>query len=193
MIKPRLYLDIDGVVNIFPAKHGNPNKKPHLRAWKNWKTFTVKAFHDGKEREFIITWSPDLMAELIALTEIYDIYWLTNWRHTALTQFAPQTGLPEFPVCDELGIEDGSYLSAVSLTGHPHKRWWKINAIVKDMEENPDLKWVWIDDSIRPAIRTYFKSLARLIGFSHMLITPFDAIGITPEHIQKLRDFALAA
>lgn len=188
--KPRLYLDIDGVVNIFPRRHGNPNKKPHLRAWKKWKTFIVTEIRDGKEVDFVITWSPDLMAALIALSEIYDIYWLTNWHGTAATQFAPNTGLPDFPVRHETGIEEGEHLTLSSLYGHADKRWWKVNAIVKDMEDNPDLKWVWIDDTIRSPIRTYFKSLCPLVGSSHMLITPFDAIGITPEHIERLRDFA---
>lgn len=187
ILKPRLYLDIDGVVNVFPAKHGNPNKLPHLKAWSKWETFTA---YDEEGKGYRIIWSPALLEEIKALSMIYDIHWLTNWRNLAVTEFTPKTGFPTFPVRSTIGVDE-EYSTITSLAGHAEKRWWKVNAIVEDMETIPDLKWAWIDDSIRSPVRTYFKSLSRITGVPSLMITPFDAIGITPEHIKLLRDFAI--
>lgn len=184
--KPRLYLDIDGVMVVFPAKHGNPNKLPHLKAWSRWESFT--AYNDAG-KAFHIIWSPELVEEIKTLSNIYDIYWLTNWRHLALTQFTPNTGLPVFPVRTAIGVDE-EYSSITSLAGHAEKRWWKVNAIVEDMETIPGLKWAWVDDSIRSPVRTYFKSLAKITEVPSLMVTPFDAIGITPDHLKLLHDFA---
>lgn len=187
--KPRLYLDIDGVLNVFPKRHGNPLKRPHLKAWDNWETFHVYEFVDGKDRDFTITWSPDLIAEIAKLSEVYDIHWLTQWKEVALTKFTPNTGIPLFPVRTEIGTED-YFPTAMMLAGHAKNRWWKVNAIVKDMETIPDLKWAWVDDYIRKPVRSYFKRLSEITGTESLMVTPFDAIGMTPEHLEKLYEFA---
>lgn len=186
--KPILYLDIDGVLNVFPEPHKAPSSHRHLRNWGRWNTFTVP-HPDPRKDDYLITYSLDMLDALLSLSDRYHITWLTDWRNDAVSVFSHNTGFPTFPVAHAMGA-DIPGLGIWSYTGHYDSRWWKANAIVDDMEANPDRRWSWIDDNIGSAARTYFKSLAKITGVKNLMITTSERLGITPADIVRLEEFA---
>lgn len=182
--KPRLYLDLDGTITVIPAQHGNPEDLPHLECWEVWDEFTCQ----DNDKEYRILYSPTLIEEVKGLSSVFDIRILSDWRHTALTQFAPNTGLPEFPVVTAVGVDSPSSTLS-SLSGPKERRWWKVNAIAEDMEGSPNLKWAWVDDAVRGSVRTYFKSLSTAKA-PNLILTPFQSMGMTPWHVEQLYNFA---
>lgn len=80
LVRPRLFLDVDGVVNIFP---------PHTKTdWPDVERTRCMGFP--------ITYSPMMGARLAALD--CDIVWLTTWCDEANEWIAPLFGWDALPV-----------------------------------------------------------------------------------------------
>jgi hypothetical protein len=79
-VKPRLFLDVDGVLNpiIF-------DRTPHP-AWTDWQT--------GRASRFRIVWSPSVVRFLRRIGDDVDVVWLTSWGDDADEHLAPSWGCP---------------------------------------------------------------------------------------------------
>lgn len=190
MTKPVWFLDIDGVLNVIPsAANRNSDKAPHFKVWKNWnpvKEVTVNG-HSG-EATYPIRVSSDLIDNVNAIAENVDIHWLTTWKEKAPTIFAPLFGVKEFPVALAIGVES-PFGSRYSYGNLPEFRWWKMNAVINDMETNAR-PVIWTDDDITARYTgSYVKGIAKDLDVPILIIPPFDAKGIEPWHIDRIKEF----
>lgn len=118
MNKPRLFLDVDGVLN------GDALKKP---AWGDWRRDTAY--------NFPIWWSPTLANVIKAWSEeSAEVLWLTTWESAAQEHIAPLMGFPHWE------LAGGSYEENA-------REWWKFT-LVKNLWETDHRPFVWIDDDI---------------------------------------------
>lgn len=185
MPKPAWFLDVDGVINVIPsAPNRNSPKAPHFRVWKNWHPVTDVEV-DG--HAYPIRISNDLVDHINDISAVADIHWLTTWTDAAPTILAPIFGINDFPVADAKGSESPytSNWSAKSLDG----RWWKLNAVIADMETNAR-PIIWTDDDILTKYSgNYVKGIAKDMDIPILVISPYDAKGIERYHIEKIRAF----
>lgn len=190
MTKPVWFLDIDGVLNVIPsASKRNSDTAPHFKVWKNWHPVTdVTVPNKVGFATYPIRVSPDLIDNVNAISENVDIHWLTTWKNLAPTIFAPTFGVKDFPVADAYGSES-PFGSRYAYGNLPEFRWWKLNAVIKDMEVNAR-PVIWTDDDISSSTSgSYVKSIARDLDIPILVIPPFDAKGIEPWHIDRIKEF----
>lgn len=179
-MKPKLFLDIDGVINVLPKSEGNLNKRPHLRVWGEWKTFVM----DG----YMITYSPELITHLNRISQKADMVWLTTWNEEASRDFAPAVGLNIFPFVAPEGRDDAWYSGALSFNWLPENRWWKLNAVLEHLHSE-DVPFIWVDDYLRSHTKQLLKRKMKVSGKSGLMLIPFQNIGMTPEHINQIDEF----
>ena len=119
-----VYLDVDGVLNAFPASH-DPGW-----GWGQSEVVNVNRFP--------ICYSPAMVDALNALSEVARFHWLTTWREDAPSLLAPTIGLigTDWPVLD-----------APEFFGGKHG-WWKLRAIREHVEATRPDRAFWIDDDI---------------------------------------------
>src|SRR5439155_9928283 len=79
--KPLLFMDVDGVLNPFPATPDG---------------FDEFAFFPGEDEPVRLT--PVHGEWLVELGEVFEIAWATGWGDHANRILAPHFGLPEYPV-----------------------------------------------------------------------------------------------
>lgn len=116
-----LYLDIDGVLNVFDRTGDNP-------AWPD-------PYAEGRAQGHLIVWSPALIEELhFVLNTGVDLVWTTTWRQHALDDIAPLVGLPatRFITANEK-FSDSSTIQ------------WKTRAVLADQDSDPS-SFIWVDD-----------------------------------------------
>jgi hypothetical protein len=175
-LKPVIFLDIDGVVNVIPPRKGVP---PHLKVWNEWRKIEV--------RSYPINYSPDLIEHLNRLSEKADIIWLTTWRSEAVKYFAPAVGLNEFKFLNHKGMED-PWGTTSSFSGSPENRWWKMNAVMHHID-TIGTPFVWIDDELRSSTKRYVRGIAEDCNIPNLMFIPFDTLGIDREHIERIDEF----
>jgi hypothetical protein len=78
--KPKLFLDVDGVLNADPHDHNDP---------------VPVDFAMGKGNIYVDDRHEAWLAHLLT---IFDIHWLTSWEAYANEIWSPLLGLPELPV-----------------------------------------------------------------------------------------------
>ncbi len=119
-----IYWDVDGTINPFS---GGPPKQ-NTQWFGEWST---KRIEDQP-----ILWSHELIERINELGTMPDVrqVWLTDWMTLARDELAPQIGL------------HGPW---EVLTGDLHAYpWWKLCALIEDLEKNPADKSVWLDDNL---------------------------------------------
>ena len=177
--KPVLFLDVDGVLNSF-------GKSP----WDL--TVAHNVFYAPHGMAYKIRTSTLIGKALMELD--IEIRWLTTWRDDAPTHIAELAGLPrDLDVAftheqyDELlNNEDPFALDWGS--GTP----WKLRTVLSFIREEQGRPFIWADDA---AVPKDAKALATEVDFEgfdippHLLIRPDGDIGLTPEHIQEMREF----
>jgi hypothetical protein len=160
--KPRLLLDVDGVLNAWPYTRSAENP------WADYRRHQVNGF--------TINWSPTVRDAIIALGEHVEILWLTTWEHDAQNHLAPALELPRF---DLAGAHDN--------VPDDEDRWWKLD-VARGLYEQDQRPFIWIDDDITyeyPALRW----LETLPEGAALALAPRSQHGITPDHLKLIQDF----
>lgn len=178
-MKPVLFLDIDGVINVIPRNRGNINKLPHLRVWDEWKTVEILTYP--------ITYSPQLIAHLNRISKKVEIVWLTTWREQAIKDFAPVVGLDAFRHIDPRGSEY-PWGSQLSFAGPTDLRWWKLNGVLDELN-SVGRPFIWIDDDLRSPTKKYVRKLAEEQDVPNLMFMPYDTMGIERDHIERIDEF----
>jgi hypothetical protein len=180
ILKPTLFQDIDGVINVLPKNKGNLDKRPHLRVWGEWRTLEINGY--------TITYSPELIAHLNRISQKAHTIWLTTWKEEARRDFAPAVGLNSFPVASPQGREDPWFSGAKAFNEGPQNRWWKLNAILEHLDST-GTPFIWLDDDLRSHMKQLLKRKMHDSGKSGLMLIPFENTGMTSEHIKQIDDF----
>lgn len=152
----RLYLDFDGVINVFRDRKSDP--WVHATGWnKHEKT---KLF-GGRER-YVIHYAPELTESIQKLAEEgVEIVWISTWQQ--YTDTFPRIGLPHAPWIQFSHNEEFSGIS-------PKQEYFRVNmyddatkkradfstifgigkgaALFTHLEQNPTDIAVWVDDDL---------------------------------------------
>ncbi|MFE9785637.1 hypothetical protein ACFYO7_09675 [Nocardia salmonicida] len=177
MTRPLLYLDVDGPLNPFGAK---PEKRPagyktHRLMPPSW----VARHGENPVRRVkpLRVWlDPDHGPKLVALAEVFDLWWATMWEHDANEFIAPLIGLPELPVIEWVG----------TMRFGPDGTFWKTAELIEHAAGRP---FAWVDDDITTRDRKYTRehhANAALLRFVH------PAAGLTDEDFETLAAWAIA-
>jgi len=170
VIRPLLYLDVDGVLNPEPASI-NPPRRPVGFV-------THRARPKGFEARLGVKplrlWlNPDHGSWLLQLP--VELVWATTWEHDANVWVAPHIGLPRLDV-----VEFGKG-PVMPRRGQPI---WKTEHVVKHACGRP---FVWIDDMLGMADNEYVKENHN--GLS-LLIRPNPIEGLLQTHLDTVRTWA---
>lgn len=163
-----IYMDFDGVINALSGRGPKPNT-----GWSNWDLAKVAGFP--------ILWSPTLIHFLLEIEARpgVTIKWLTTWCEDAPKELSPHIGIgANWPV---LGT-----LYDTEHRGGLETHWWKLEYLLRDVEETKPDKIVWLDDDIvydRWA-DVYTKETANLLA-----ISPNSSHGLTVKHIKDINTF----
>lgn len=172
--EPVWFLDVDGVVNAFPAP------KPHKSSAAEFdRAFVEARGSDGVHRPFEIWYRPAVVDFVNAMhrSRRVQVCWLTTWGPQAATALAPALGLDEF---DCLDADDGTQPSSDD--------WWKIRAIRERVPIGG--RFVFTDDSLRKGSR---RALREAYGRDALLVTPMSSPGLTDAHMGSIREFVARA
>lgn len=163
-----IYLDIDGVINSLSKNPPRQNT-----GWEGeWKKEKIMGY--------TILWSVELVDCLNALAEREDVQikWLTTWQDQAGEFFSPGTGI---------NGADWDFFSTSENALFAYDYWWKLNAIVQDVEETKPEKVVWIDDELPHRMQAQawlFENNSTVLG-----IGPESTHGLTKKHIWQIEQF----
>lgn len=136
--------------------------------WPSSKTERVSGFN--------VRWSPEMISALKGLD--LELNWLTSWESAAPENLAHYIGYGEdAPVA---ATRDRLWFDS-SLT-------WKFSGLQR--LEQSDARFVWIDDELNPN-RYYGRPAEEAIAYyqNALLIAPDQREGITPEHIQQIKEY----
>lgn len=132
--RPYLLLDVDGPLNPYRAKTVPPG-------------YRLEEIVEG-EKTWRLLLNQQHGAELMALTERFELVWATTWEHGANRLIAPRIGLPDdLPVIVwPPGARTGTERS---------RRSWKTPHVAHWVGGRP---FVWIDDEINRYDRMFLES-----------------------------------
>jgi hypothetical protein len=163
MTNVKLFLDVDGVINVFRKPNQNKTGWPELT--------------QAECMGYIITWSPLLLQKLESLG--LDLVWTTTWQEEASQFLGPTinfgTGAP--------------WLSPVpgEAFGYPTID-WKFSAVREHVKANPG-PFIWIDDEMERKHNLWSRENG---GFSFRTmpsqgITPLQLLAMV-EYIQSTKE-----
>lgn len=170
--RPRLYLDIDGVINGWGAG---------LR-WPETREAAVP--FAGGEVSFVLVWAPALIEGLEALRRDFDleIVFLTTWneedsaRRNVAAAVGGLAGARMLPLTPE------------ALAPYNDSGWWKAQQLLADQKTSPS-PYIWADDvevgEHGDAVR--LDHYGNPHPFLHL--QPVTYFGLTPEHLVQMREF----
>lgn len=165
MAKARLYLDVDGVLNLFGASR--------------WPSSEVKSgvatlVHDGfgqviqeggwaasANPSYRINWAPELVDALNELD--VELVWLTTWCHNASDLIAPMLGLT---------LESRVLEPVTGQVSFP-SIFWKVISLVEDLKDF-DGQAIWIDDEPNPTDFTTPEGVLRIQPDPQFGLSPVD-------------------
>lgn len=170
---PVWFMDIDGVLNIFPR--GTP--PAHTRTgeatpfWNN--------DDDVSTPMFPITWRTDIVDRIVALHDAghIKVVWLTTWGRGANYSFNRLIGFPELEVVAD--PEDSPYRAMGWHT------WWKAEALRKYISEHDVKTFVWTDDDIN-AQKHQLDDIFALEDTDMLIVSTSDHRGITHDNIDAV-------
>lgn len=158
--RPRLYLDVDGVLNVLAPAGTNPGAD-------SWDDLTFHEQVPSHAGAFDLRLSKQMVAEVAALEA--DVAWLTTWRSDAVAEVAPLVDAPDWPWLD---WQDD-----------------KTEAVVTDQRRMPR-PFVWIDDmaATRHDVHVVAAQLEVPLPV-HLLIRPSPTVGLRQADIARIRTF----
>lgn len=169
--RPVIFLDIDGVINSYPAPKHHMIKK--LGAFTN---VTVEGYP--------IWYHPEVIDFFNAVHSggAADIIWLTTWRAEARTSLAPAVGLEDFPTITK----------SIGSFHNWSEDWWKWQGVQDFLQDNDEGRPViWIDDELSRPRKHDFRARYDEDGTNSLFITPQSCPGLTPELLEKVLVFVL--
>lgn len=167
--KPWLFLDLDGVVSPVPpqsakARISRSGPPAGYRTWPG-------AIYDMYVDERLADWARQL-------DDLYDVVWSSTWGETLLPVVATPLGLDHWPVLP-IALTDGSDAGAGALGQ-------KVKAIARHLALDPRA-FAWCDDYLT---RKSLPLPLRPLGLPYLLVSPAARKGLTPEHVERLLNFA---
>lgn len=165
--RPCWFLDIDGVINSFPA----PRRKVRDERGDFVKTDIIgfPIWYSRQVVDFINRMNKDFC----------DVVWLTTWRDRAPTHFAPAVGLDDFPAITDRTGSSGF--------GTNPTRWWKYQRVL-DWIGSSGTRFVWTDDDIGSAIKDVHVP-ENFEENQFLVIKPWSCPGLTPEDLLEIESF----
>lgn len=153
---PVVFVDIDGVLAPLAMRDGL--EVAHVGGWQG----TV--VYDPAVIAYLRRWHEDGLAE---------VRWLTSWDEDANACFAPQVGLPEFPVHPE-PVHGG-------LRG-----WWKETVVCHHLYETRR-RVVWLEDEAADSQAAH--RVAEAEPHRALIVVPNDRVGLTVEDCVVVEEF----
>ena len=153
-VRPHLFLDVDGVLNVFERDLGSDAEMFDDFVQHDVDFDVVAGYH----RSVAVWLSPAMGARIARLA--VDTQWVTTWEHRANSAIGPLCGLPrDLPVL---------------LHGETDEEWdldWKFLAVRRVIEDDPR-PFVWIDDDLEFLRRR--RGRAQGVGRQHLPAEPPD-------------------
>ncbi len=182
-IKPYLFLDVDGVINVFPPNKNYKNGK-HLKFWDDWE----KKEFVFEESTYPFFYSPSVITELSRLREHYEIVWLTTWQNLANTMLSK---LVETDILTASFIERTDFMkensSSIFATGK--RTWWKILSLDTFISSNAK-DFLWLDDEYSKDIRKEVERIAFMNDVTGKILPIYEGRGIVPHDIEIMINYA---
>lgn len=177
--KPYLFLDIDGVINIFP-KFKNWKQGKHYKFWDEWKFKTFEC----NGQSFPFTYSPLMIDYIAELREYFDVVFLTTWveESRVLLPKLIETNVLDFPVIQRTNFE---HKNSGPYGIHD---WWKVIDLEKFITKDPR-NFVWFDDEYSRKLRFQVEELAQEHGVRGKLIRVYESYGLTKQNVQEAIKF----
>lgn len=173
--KPIWFCDVDGVINAVAKLD-----KTHFKNYTDWKTVVVNGY--------TICYAEEVVDFMNRMSNRVDIKMLTTWKYDSMTMLAPAIGLrTDLEVIDVPGV-----WSPLSMSIERESRWWKLNAIMDNINSPDGADFIWTDDDIGSTDRNYVKRMAEFEGLESLVITPHMGLGLEPEHLRRMEAFAEA-
>ena len=168
------YSDADGVYNAHTDHHFDVAPRSASGWDGNWHPMKIGGAFPG-------WWSEDLVAETNRLTgyPLVRPKWLTAWEEGAPQQLAPA-----------LSIADGEnwpVVAGVEYDDPANWRWWKLDAIKKDLTASRPEAFIWIEDGVPFDPNTV--GWLQTVAIPHLVISPKTAVGVTRDHITEIEAF----
>lgn len=164
-MKPVIFCDVDGVINVPKESHDNLIETPFKMLEGLPKIFNYKTFRHRPEVETFIQ------------SINTDFVWLTAWQ-----KFAP-VSLDKLFQFNSNGYLPWEHNFIKWFTDRKH--YFKSVALNQWVENNPDKPFVWIDD--------YAVQFADQYNFSKrddvIIVQPETHVGLTDKHIQTINNF----
>lgn len=169
---PWWFLDVDGVLNAFPAPAAGTN---------GWTYRTVPVATSGST--YAITVADEVVETLVEVHRSgrAEIVWCTTWGDEARTRLAPLVGLPEWPVA-----QYPDDLRCSPLPGWSAAPWWKVEAISRWLDAEPR-PYVFTDDDLTPEVDDELRT--RHLDVPACLLRPSSSPGLEPEHLAIVTRF----
>lgn len=180
MTAPPLFLDVDGVLNAVPARRGLPRRFASL-----YERVEAVAFAG---QTFPVHYRPTVVEELnrIVAEGLVAPVWLTSWGWHAAAHLAPAIGLrgDNWPV---LEIPIGAGVTPEGPARHPVRGrvWWKTEAVLDRTGDGRP--FLWLDDDLHRDVKV---AVRKLRPQPSLMLTPFEAVGLTGEHMVAIEAFA---
>lgn len=175
MSKARLYLDVDGCINLFG-----------FSTWPSGevKTGVATLVHDGFGQvieagewtqvfkpSYTIAWAPELIDELNSLD--VELVWLTTWCQNAVDLIAPMVGLT---LSSRVLLPLSGQVTFPSIL-------WKSEALSQDLYGFSG-KHIWIDDEPTP---DDWAASSALSGVHR--VQPDPNFGIRPHEVEAMKQY----
>lgn len=186
---PLWLLDVDGVLNaVAPTSEG--------RDWPRWQRGFART--DGRRRAWPISWSPDVISQLLAwrAARRVEVAWLTTWGYDANDELAELLGLPQLPVAGappsrvvaSAGWADSTASTHAEMAGADAAdpltgRWWKFDVVRRLHAADPLRPLIWTDDDLafEPEVMAWMRAHTR-----SLLIAPDPMRGLIPQHLRAI-------
>lgn len=150
--RPRLLLDVDGVIN---AVYSSPPG-----CWTDWHRVNLGV---------TIRYADEVCHFLTAVSDHAEVLWLTTWGSSAQDDLAPALGLPAWDLA-------GPHPEGTAWAREDD--WWKL-VIARELYDRDPRRFIWIDDDLAYDHDAH-GWLASLPAGSYLAIAPDFAVGITP-------------
>ena len=170
--RPRLYLDIDGVINADAPMWGD--------------TVVVQVTENygaGYKVRHKVTYSPILVAAIDSLRVEFDVELviLSTWLENAAI----------FQMQKKLNAFRGSRWLNIPARGGRQQElpdMWKVDQLIGDLGDDPG-PFIWVDDDEVPEHRQFVSNMTDLPS---LLIAPNSAHGLTQQHLAAMQEFLAA-
>lgn len=179
MIKPLWYLDVDGVLNVWPDWRDDGTPKEFRR--------------QGVANGYTIKWDSRVADFINRVHEegLVEIVWATTWEHLADEYIGPLLGLPSFRVTNKRRAEF-SVQKMYEWIEEPE--WWKYPVVSDDFLSQPEgARMIWTDDDLGYAIKSY-QTVRDFLGSdpnTKLAIVPKTEQGLTMEALDQIENFLL--